>query len=62
MPSPTPNQKTPLIPGRHPLIGLDLGGPPSSLKSQTRRIDYVKAFVNLVNWEFAAERFEKITA
>jgi len=58
----TPNQENPLMSGRQPLIGLDLWEHAYYLKYQNRRIDYVKAFVNLVNWEFAAERFEKITA
>ena len=58
----TPNQDNPLMAGRQPLIGLDLWEHAYYLKYQNKRADYVKAFYNLVNWEFAQDRYEKLTA
>ena len=58
----TPNQDSPLMFGRQPLIGLDVWEHAYYLKYQNRRADYVKAFYNLVNWDFVSKRFEKLTA
>lgn len=58
----TPNQDNPLLFGRQPLVGLDLWEHAYYLKYQNRRADYVKAFYNIINWEFVQQRFEKLTA
>jgi Fe-Mn family superoxide dismutase len=54
-----PNQDSPLSKGHIPLVGLDLWEHAYYLKYQNRRIDYVKAFFPLINWEFIGQRYEK---
>ncbi len=57
-----PNQDNPLMFGRKALLGLDLWEHAYYLKYQNRRIDYVQAFVDVINWEFVEKRFVELTA
>lgn len=57
-----PNQDSPLMHGREPLFGIDLWEHAYYLKYQNRRVDYVKALVDVINWEFVEQRFEKLTS
>jgi Fe-Mn family superoxide dismutase len=58
----TPNQDCPLSNGQTPLFGIDLWEHAYYLKYQNRRADYVKAFSELLNWEFIEARYEKLVA
>lgn len=56
----TPNAETPLTEGKTPLLTMDVWEHAYYLDFQNRRPDYMNTFLDsLVNWEFAAENFEK---
>lgn len=53
----TSNQDSPISQGRMPLLGIDLWEHAYYLKYQSDRAEYIKAWFNVVNWEYASERF-----
>ncbi len=53
----TPNQDTPTMVGRHPILGIDVWEHAYYLLYQNRRAEYVDNFWNLVNWLRCDEHF-----
>jgi Fe-Mn family superoxide dismutase len=53
----TPNQDTPLMAGKTPILGIDVWEHAYYLHYQNRRADYIQAWFNVVNWTKVSELY-----
>ncbi|MCX7570067.1 superoxide dismutase [Tumebacillus sp. DT12] len=53
----TPNQDSPVMEGKTPILGLDVWEHAYYLKFQNKRPDYIGAFYNIINWDEVNKRF-----
>ncbi len=55
----TPNQDNPISQGKIPIIGIDVWEHSYYLKHKNKRTDYIKDFLEILNWEQAEVNYRK---
>ncbi len=56
----TPNQDSPWMHGRTPVMGIDVWEHAYYLKYQNRRAEYVAAFYNVIDWDVVSANYRKL--
>ena len=54
----TPNQDSPVMDGKFPVLGCDVWEHAYYLKYQNRRADYIAAWWHVLNWTVAGKRYD----
>lgn len=57
----TPNQDSPVMEGKTPILGLDVWEHAYYLTYQNRRPEYIENFFNIIDWQTVATKFEAAT-
>lgn len=58
----TGNQDSPLMEGNTPILGLDVWEHAYYLKYQNRRLEYIGAFFNVIDWNEVERRYQEAIA
>jgi Fe-Mn family superoxide dismutase len=56
----TPNQDSPLMQGKTPILGIDVWEHAYYLNYQNRRPDYLTAIWNVIDWQAVAQRYAAV--
>jgi Fe-Mn family superoxide dismutase len=57
----SPNQDSPLMAGKRPVVGIDVWEHAYYLKYQNRRPDYLAAVLQVLNWDSISQRYEELS-